>query len=70
MCFLNITVSSSAVIILFTVIYFIYFVNLLIMISIELKAVSSSKLEDKSVMKFIVISFYSSVDWNNDCRMS
>ena len=62
MYFLNITVSSSAVIILFTVIYFAYFVNLLIMINIELKTMSLSKLGDKSVIKFIVISFYNPVD--------
>ena len=70
MYFLNITVSSSAVIILFTAIYFAYFVNLLTMISIELKAVPSLKLRDKSVMKSIVISFYDSVNCSNDCRMS
>ena len=56
------TVSSSAVIILFTIIYFVYFVNLLIMISIELKTVSLSELRGKSVMKSIVISFYGPVD--------
>ena len=69
MCFLNITVSSSAVIILFTAIYFVYFVNLLMTISIELKVMSLSELEGKSVMKSIVISFYGSVDWSNDCRI-
>ena len=39
------------------------------MINIELKTVSLSELKDKSIMKSIVISFYNSIDWDNDCRM-
>ncbi len=58
MFFLNIDINSLAVIILFTAIYFINFMNLFIMIRIELKAVLSLVLKDKLVIKFIMISFH------------
>ncbi len=58
MCFLNTKVNSLVVIVLFIIIYLINFVNLFIIIKIELKAVSSLILEDKLVIKFIMISFY------------
>ncbi len=58
MRFLNTEANSLAVIVLFTVIYLINFVNLFIIIRIELKAVLSLILEDKLVIKFIMISFY------------
>ncbi len=58
--------NSSVVIILFTIIYLINFVNLFIIIRIELKAVLSLILEDKSVIKFIIISFYRVKRRNND----
>ncbi len=58
MRFLNIKANSSVVIVLFTVIYLINFINLFIIIRIELKVVFSLVLKDKLVIKFIVISFY------------
>ncbi len=57
-CFLNIEVNSSVVIILFTVIYLINFINLFIIIRIKLKVVFSLILKDKLVIKFIIISFH------------
>ena len=58
MCFLNIEANSLAVIVLFITIYLTNFVNLFIIIRIELKVVFSLVLKDKLVIKFIVISFY------------
>ena len=58
MHFLNIKVNSSAVIILFIVIYLVNFVNLFIIIRIELKLIFSLILKDKLIIKFIMISFY------------
>jgi len=58
MRFLNINANSSAVIVLFIIIYLINFINLFIIIRIELKAVLSLILKDKLVIKFIIISFY------------
>ncbi len=58
MRFLNIDVNSLAVIILFTAIYLINFINLFIIIRIKLKAVLFLTLKDKLVIKFIMISFY------------
>ncbi len=58
MRFLNTKANSSAVIILFTAIYLINFINLFIIIKIKLKAVSSLTLEDKLVIKSIIISFH------------
>ncbi len=66
MRFSNININSSAVIILFTVIYLINFMNLFIIIKIELKAIFSSILEDKLIIKFIIISFYKIKRRNND----
>ncbi len=50
--------NSLAVIVLFTVIYFVNFVNLFIIIRIKLNVVFSLILKNKSVIKFIIISFY------------
>ncbi len=58
MRFLNTEANSLAVIVLFTVIYLINFVNLFIIIRIELKVVFSLALKDKLVIKFIMISFH------------
>ncbi len=58
MRFLNTKTNSLAVIILFIVIYLANFVNLFIIIRIELKIVLCSALKDKLVIKFIIISFY------------
>ncbi len=58
MRFSNIKINSSVVIVLFIIIYLINFINLFIIIRIELKAVFFLVLEDKSVIKFIMISFY------------
>ncbi len=58
MRFLNTEANSSAVIVLFTAIYLANFMNLFIMIRIKLKAVLSSVLKDKLVIKFIMISFH------------
>ena len=59
MCFLNIEANSSAVIVLFIVIYLINLVNLFTITRTKLKAVSSPALKGRSVIKSIVISFYS-----------
>ncbi len=66
MRFLNIEVNSLAVIVLFIIIYLVNFVNLFIIIRIELKAVLSLVLEDKLVIKFIIISFYKVKRWNSN----
>jgi len=66
MRFLNIDVNSLAVIILFTAIYLINFINLFIIIRIKLKAVLFLTLKDKLVIKFIMISFYKVERWNSD----
>ncbi len=58
MRFLNIKANSLVVIVLFIIIYLINFVNLFIIIRIKLKVVFFLTLEDKLVIKFIVISFY------------
>ncbi len=58
MYFLNTNINSSAVIILFIVIYLTNFVNLFIIIKIKLKVVLSLALENKLIIKFIMISFY------------
>ncbi len=58
MRFSNMKANSLVVIVLFIVIYLINFVNLFIIIRIELKVVFSLVLEDKLVIKFIMISFY------------
>ncbi len=58
MRFLNTKANSLAVIVLFIIIYLINFVNLFIIIRIELKAVLSLILEDKLIIKFIMISFH------------
>ncbi len=55
--FLNIKANSSVIIILFTAIYLVNFVNLFIIIRIELKVVFSLVLENKLVIKFIMIFF-------------
>ncbi len=66
MRFLNIKANSLVVIVLFIIIYLINFVNLFIIIRIELKAVLSLILEDKLVIKFIIISFYKVERRNSD----
>ena len=66
MRFLNIKTNSLIIIILFTVIYLVNFVNLFIIIRIELKAVLSSALENKLIIKFIIISFYKVKRQNSD----
>ncbi len=66
MRFLNIDANSLTVIVLFIIIYLINFVNLFIIIRIELKAVLSLILENKLVIKFIVISFYRIEKQNSD----
>ncbi len=58
MRFLNIEVNSLAVIVLFIIIYLVNFVNLFIIIRIELKLIFSLILKDKLIIKFIMISFY------------
>jgi len=58
MRFLNINTNSSVVIVLFIIIYLINFINLFIIIRIELKAVFSLILKDKLIIKFIMISFH------------
>ncbi len=58
MRFLNIEANSLTVIVLFTVIYLVNFVNLFIIIRIELKVIFSLILKSKLIIKFIVISFY------------
>ncbi len=66
MRFLNIEANSLVVIVLFTVIYLANFINLFIIIRIELKVVLSLILKDKLVIKFIVISFYKIERRNNN----
>ncbi len=58
MRFLNIKANSLIIIVLFTVIYLVNFINLFIIIRIKLKVVFSSALEDKLVIKSIIISFH------------
>ncbi len=58
MRFLNTKVNSLIIIVLITIIYLINFVNLFIIIRIELKAIFFLALKDKLVIKFIIISFY------------
>ncbi len=51
-------INSLAVIVLFIIIYLANFINLFIIIRIELKAVLSLILKDKLIIKFIMISFH------------